>query len=286
MSDTNACGRTIAILTVLAALGCSVAPVRADAPQPSRWTGFYLGLNAGGAWVEADPRTNVSCGATPVPLIPVGYLCDTQIGGQAANVNAVAASGTGSISASGFTGGGQAGYSFARNGWVWGGEMDFGAFAVDGSRTGSGVLPVATGSIAPATSYTVRSSVAGEWLMTARGRFGWGSDNFLAYVTGGLAMASVELTHSYSDTNATAAGAGSFSSSTVRSGWTLGGGGEWALNNHWSIKSEYLFVDLGAAKSAWLISAPAAGAVSVSNGLTTETDLTAHIVRAGLNYRF
>jgi len=35
------------------------------------------------------------------------------------------------------------------------------------------------------------------------------------------------------------------SSDTTRAGWTLGGGLEWKFAPQWSVKAEYLYVDLG-----------------------------------------
>lgn len=35
--------------------------------------------------------------------------------------------------------------------------------------------------------------------------------------------------------------------SDTKTGWTAGGGLEWAFNDKWSAKAEYLFVDLGSA---------------------------------------
>jgi outer membrane immunogenic protein len=65
-------------------------PPAVAAPSAYNWTGFYLGVNAGGAWAHSgDPSTT---------LAPGGYL-------GAANAAALAAGGTGSMSASTFTGG-------------------------------------------------------------------------------------------------------------------------------------------------------------------------------------
>ena len=36
-----------------------------------------------------------------------------------------------------------------------------------------------------------------------------------------------------------------FSSSKFMSGWTIGGGVEWAFADHWSAKFEYLYIDFG-----------------------------------------
>jgi outer membrane immunogenic protein len=63
------------------------------------------------------------------------------------------------------------------------------------------------------------------------------------------------------------------SSSDWETGYTVGGGIEWAFSPNWSLKSEYLYVDLG----DQTFSSPA-------GTYTTETDF--HTARVGLNYRF
>ena len=65
----------------------------------------------------------------------------------------------------------------------------------------------------------------------------------------------------------------SMSSDDIKSGYTLGGGVEWAFSPNWSLKTEYLYVDLG--EETW--SSPV-------GTYTTETDF--HTARAGLNSRF
>jgi outer membrane immunogenic protein len=59
----------------------------------------------------------------------------------------------------------------------------------------------------------------------------------------------------------------------VASGYTLGGGLEWQFAPNWSLKTEYLYVDLG----EQTLSGP-------SGTYTTDTDF--HTVRAGVNFRF
>ncbi len=97
------------------------------------------------------------------------------------------------------------------------------------------------------------------WLGTARGRIGYAFDRFMPYVTGGLAVGDVK-------TEATGLG----SASTTKAGWTLGGGVEAAIAGPWTVKAEYLYVDL---KNA---SAPAG----------SSTDFRTNVVRGGINYRF
>jgi outer membrane immunogenic protein len=86
-----------------------------------------------------------------------------------------------------------------------------------------------------------------DWFGTVRGRIGvLPSDRFLAYVTGGLAYGHGSLSSALSRTTGCAGNnceAGSVSD--TKAGWTLGGGVEWAFASNWSMKAEYLYVDLG-----------------------------------------
>lgn len=61
--------------------------------------------------------------------------------------------------------------------------------------------------------------------------------NFLLYLTGGYAGGDIKDTvHS---SNPVIGG------TSWSNGWTAGGGGEWALNNQWSVKAEALYVSFG-----------------------------------------
>jgi outer membrane immunogenic protein len=96
---------------------------------------------------------------------------------------------------------------------------------------------------------------------TSRVRIGHAMDRMLVYATGGLAYARVEAG------NATDAG------SKTRYGWTLGAGVEWYLAPKWSAKLEYQHLDFGD------------GRTYSTGGSGVDVDLTADIVRVGLNYR-
>ncbi len=103
------------------------------------------------------------------------------------------------------------------------------------------------------------------WLGTTRGRLGYAMDRFLPYLTGGVA---------YGDIRASVPGfAGA---STNKTGWTLGGGLEFALASNWTAKAEYLYVDLGKFDCG-----TACGTAAPDN-----VKFNANILRAGLNYRF
>jgi len=159
--------------------------------------------------------------------------------------------GTGSLNGDGWFGGGQVGYNAQFNSLVLGLEADL----QGGDFSDSTVL---SGGFSGVTSDM-------DWFSTLRGRIGFASGPALFYVTGGWAFADVDYT--------VVAPAATISSSEFKSGYTLGGGVEWAFSPNWSLKGEYLYVDLGNES----FSTPA-------GTFTTDTDL--HTARVGLNYRF
>lgn len=163
----------------------------------------------------------------------------------------------GSLEPDGWLGGGQIGANAQFDWLVVGVEADLQATSIDDSTS----APVGLG-------YTGTANVGIDWLSTLRGRVGVASGPALLYVTGGWAFADVD----YSVT-ATGPMSVSMSESGIKTGYALGGGLEWALNDRWSVKSEYLYVDLGN---------EAVGGPGFS--ATTETEL--HTARVGLNYRF
>ncbi len=75
------------------------------------------------------------------------------------------------------------------------------------------------------------------------------------------------------------------SNSETSVGWTGGGGFEFAVSNHVTLKGEYLYVDLGST------TVTARGNASLSPQLTTTPDVflrakvenQLHVIRAGLN---
>ncbi len=97
------------------------------------------------------------------------------------------------------------------------------------------------------------------WFGTIRGRVGYAFNNILLYGTGGLAFGTLK------------AEMGGFSESHTTAGWTAGVGAEYAINQNWSAKIEYLYVDLS--EKNFLLT-------GVSNGYQFST------VRVGVNYRF
>ena len=84
-------------------------------------------------------------------------------------------------------------------------------------------------------------------------------------------------------------GVGSYAQTRV--GYALGGGGEWAFAQNWSVKAEYLYYDLGRATYAVSpvgiaapINAPFTAVTSVTP--SSSTRFNGHLVRAGVNYHW
>lgn len=85
-------------------------------------------------------------------------------------------------------------------------------------------------------------------------------------------------------------GGSAFSRSKVNAGWTLGGGIEGALANlrNWTLKVEYLYLDLGSldVSGATSLTFVNPAAVTAGPAVATHSRFTDHVVRVGLNYRF
>jgi len=119
-----------------------------------------------------------------------------------------------------------------------------------------------------------------EFFGTARARLGFMPvEPVLLYVTGGLAYAEVKLSGSI--TNPACFGfCGPASTTDYQTGWTAGGGLEYAFAPNWSAKVEYLYYDLGSLSQQILDPRTPGAFIAQSVGFM------ANIVRAGVNYRF
>jgi outer membrane immunogenic protein len=182
-----------------------VAPAR---PPECNWTGFYIGLNIGGQWghsEDVDHDYNVG-GLPPGFDKPWGY------------------------DESGVVAGGQVGYNFQWNWLVLGVEGEGGYMDLNGR----GHEPGSPG------NDTVGKSDS-DFFTTIRGRLGLAFGHWLFYGTGGGIGVNYE-TDVIDDCNVFPCGA-----SLLRAhkqefdwGWTGGGGIEYMLGCHWTIRAEYL----------------------------------------------
>jgi outer membrane immunogenic protein len=161
-------------------------------------------------------------------------------------------------------GGGHVGYNLQIGQWVVGLEGTVDGTSVSGTRTSAGGLTM-----------TTHADVQGS----IRARLGVAFDRVLIYGTGGAAFAGI--TNNYTDTTGAATGvAGTHEGiSKTRTGWTVGGGLEYAVTNNWSIRAEYRYSDFGRSPD-FPFSATTLGTVSFTHHLTESQ------VQAGVSYKF
>jgi outer membrane immunogenic protein len=170
------------------------------------WTGFYVGINAGGG--SASDKWNLLTN-----------------GGVAVNP---ALSNEGKTNASGGAVGGQIGYRYQMVNWV---------FGVEAQGDWSGFSGSTRNLVVPAL--TDRARVNGFGLFT--GQIGYTVlPNLLAYVKGGAAV-----TGDRYDTFTTATGVMVDHANTTRWGGTVGAGVEYAFAPNWSVGVEYDHLFMG-----------------------------------------
>jgi outer membrane immunogenic protein len=272
--------RFLGSVAVLPVLFAGPAIAASPAMPAYNWTGFYVGANAGGTWARSEANTTTDCSSA---LVPPSYFCNSA-GFGAANAAAVNAAGTGAITDSGFTGGIQAGYNWQAASLIFGLETDFDSFHLKSSRQSIGTYPTGFGAVPAGTPFSVNSSFATDWLYTLRGRVGVPvAPNLMGYATGGLAVTRLTVSDSFSD-NVAPGAVENASQSKLKTGWTVGGGLEWALTNNWSVKAEYLYIDFGHVAATGTITNVVA--LGYSQGMSTSSDLTAHVARIGVNRKF
>jgi len=262
------------------ASAADMAPRYTKAPPPVvevwNWTGFYIGGNAGYSWGRANSNVSYFNTATGLPIVPP----------------------PGSITSAGFDmngaiAGGQIGYNWQSNNWVFGLEADAQWSDEKGRASylcAATAIPAA-GVCLPGLTF-LPPGVAGtsltidqhlEWFGTVRGRVGvLATPRVLFYGTGGLAYGSIKTTGTLTSFNGfgvpvTTVG----SNSDVRFGWTVGAGVEGKITNNWSAKLEYLYMDFDTFRAGTFTTAPA---VAIAGNV--DTSFHDHILRVGLNYTF
>ncbi|GAC1563116.1 MAG: porin family protein [Beijerinckiaceae bacterium] len=266
-------------------------PVAYAPPAPIfTWTGFYIGGNLGYGWARAD---SVTVGTSTVAANLPGFVG----GPESSAAMAAAFPPLLSTRPHGFMGGGQVGYNWQFSNFVVGVEADFQGADVR-SSTNAGIINVPIAGF-PANSVTSTASIDHrlDYLGTLRGRIGYAAfDRFLVYATGGLAYGHVRTNFSAIQTilgpsaGISTVMPGTAVSSANRTGWTIGGGVEYAIDQNWSIKGEYLYYDLGRTTASGIFTSNATavlpGAVFAQAVSNTSTRWRGSVARAGINYRF
>jgi outer membrane immunogenic protein len=183
-------------------------------------------------------------------------------------VSAPAGFGTGSVSGrdDGFLYGGQIGFNYQINQFVIG---------VEGQLSGTDIGSAGTSSVtAGGTTFTVTGSTNVDWIATLAARFGVAFGQSLLYAKVGGAWLDWSSTATGTSTTAgVVTTVGTVTGGATETGWMVGLGFEHAFTPNWSAKIEYNYLDFGTERST-------------GGGFVLDTDLTTHLVKAGINYRF
>jgi outer membrane immunogenic protein len=171
------------------------------------WTGCHIGGHVGG--VVSEDRTTGAAGRTI------------------------------DFSSPGFVGGGQIGcdYQFTSS-WVVGVEGRAAWTSLQNSHAAT-VTSLLTGITRP-SQFTLRN----DFLASTTARLGYSfADRWLVFVRGGAAWTREKIDDAFVNDLGVAADP---SATMIRTGWTAGGGVEWAFAPHWSATLEYNYYDFGA----------------------------------------
>ena len=269
--------RTAAFLVIFVATAGWHAAAHAD-EMGERFSGLSFGFHAGAASGKSDYSTDSNC----PPSTTDAVFCNTAPDPSAANGDAVAASGNGDLSSSGLTGGVQIGYNWQAAHIVYGVEADFAVVDFDETERATGTFPFPF----LGTRYSVTNKTDLDWMSTVRVRLGATvTPQVLLYATGGAAFARIKVSGTYSD-NAIdptfPGGSGSDSDSEVKAGWVIGGGAQWALDQRWSVKAEYLYADFGSVST----DVPVSNTPNFRQTISASSDVRLHLLRIGFDYRF
>jgi outer membrane immunogenic protein len=202
----------IAMMHAASAADLGARPVTKAPPPmapPFSWTGFYLGGHVGAGFVNNDFSRD---GFHDFPDGQGGFI-RRDFHHNHSNDDV------------GFIGGGQVGWNYQFGNIVIGIEGDISATTIDKDVT---------------DCFGVAGAVCNarlDWTALATGRLGYAFDRHLLYVKGGGAWAKFRFDDNGPISN--------FHDGDTRSGWTIGGGWEYAFLPNWSTKIEYNFLDFG-----------------------------------------
>jgi outer membrane immunogenic protein len=267
--------RSLAIVSALmfAAPAAQAADMALKAPPPVApawtWTGFYVGLNLGGAWGNSSYTLlpDAVWATTPPPN------AQTQLTGD----------GLATLHMSSVSAGGQVGYNWQVHNVLFGGEADIQYIGLHKTNVFTQNGPLGVNIVTP---YIITESSRSDWMATIRGRLGLVAGRVLFYGTGGVAFADSQSadTLNFPTLLPAATFTGTGARSSVQTGWTAGGGVEWAFNDHWTAKAEYLYARFPT--STTRMTAINAGLFNTGVTQAYSDRLAVNLARLGLNYKF
>ena len=225
-------------------------------PVAYDWTGFYAGVNGGyGVGDDATRNVGTQAVAPPFNVVPQDSF---------------------NAAPRGVLGGVQAGFNWQlAPHWLVGAEADIQATNV------SDMACVGTCNLFQSGQVSIINQQL-TWFATARARAGWIAGPTLFYLTGGWAFGHASADGTNELFNSTPLAPVAFSATSANSGFVVGAGTESRLFGHWTLKAEYLYLDLGRATATSVVNAvPGIGGPMT---FAYQSDVREHVFRAGLNY--
>ncbi len=241
----------------------------ANLPFVMNWTGFYVGAQIGYGYGDNDGSITYAT--------PGGLAGQSNLGSSAIIVGG---SNNNNGDAIGVIGGVHLGYNQQFDKWVVGLEG-----SVDPTLMSRNVLVSVPNSAAdPTGALGIGATATGSIWSTIQGsvraRAGYALDRMLFYGTGGVAVGAFGSNFQvYGNDLTLAPFYAADQRSATRAGWTVGGGIEYAVNPHWSVRGEYRYTDFG-----HLGDSPAATSMGVA--YAADRHLDQNQVQVGLSYKF
>ena len=206
--------------------------------NPTTWTGFYVGAHLG-----SDSRRLASTADRQEVVVT------TNRSQQFTGLN----NWLGLWPAKGFVGGLHTGYLTQMNAFVVGVEASMNVSSNSGT-------------IDSAFAGFIRSSMPLSGSL--RARVGYAIGPALIYATGGLALANIN--NSYTTATETRKHSGAYT------GWTVGAGADYRVNDHWSVRLDYSFTHYERFKLSRV----------TDDGLDYANKNMTHALNVGVSYRF
>lgn len=266
--------KTILCASFTLALIGGIAPAHAADAPAINWNGPYIGVTLGYGGASGTQRITTAD--------PNGSLVDPS--GLSQSVLYPAAI---TLPRRGVIGGGEIGYNVQRRNWLVGVEYDFSGLDADANGSYAGTLSDA--SKAPFPDYTSTNSANSHlnFLSTGRARVGYVHNKTLVFASGGFALGDVSTSGAFAINNTGNPPADLLTGTreVTKFGYAVGGGIEHKLSQHVSIKTEYLYYDLGNVRYSTAPNAFTAGDIpGVQQNINYR--VTGNVVRAGLNFHF
>jgi outer membrane immunogenic protein len=271
---------TLAVVMLGGSAQAADMPVKAPPPPPPimyNWTGFYIGGHIGGAWVNRNGNDRFDGNDCASGAFGIVCFNDGNFGRNNGR----------------FIGGGQVGFNYQINQWVWGVEGQISAITNQNNDDLCGNVRFTPVVGVVVNDRLFRCDNRGSWIATAAARLGvtFGpTGNWLLYVKGGGAFADSRFGDRLRDDCLGIFGAALCNSNCVfdndnrtRTGWMVGVGLEYGAWGNWSWKLEYNFMDFGHRDMHFDNIMPGCACILARD---LDFDLRVNLVKFGLNYRF